>query len=126
MQILTLYFNSPLNASLQVGDAVYYHPSTTLGVSGSFSTANINSVVALGVVKALINPLSTSPNVQVNYDQTGSVPQPTINDYIMFGKDKRVNSSGLIGYYAEVTFSNNSTEKAELFSIGSEVSESSK
>ena len=44
----------------------------------------------------------------------------------MFEKDKQVNSSSLIGYYAEVKFVNNSTEKVELFSIGAEVSESSK
>ena len=44
----------------------------------------------------------------------------------MFAKNKEVNSSSLKGYYAEVKFVNNSNEKAELFSIGSGVSESSK
>jgi len=44
----------------------------------------------------------------------------------MFGKDKRANSSSLIGYFAKASFVNDSTGKVELFSIGSEVSESSR
>ena len=46
--------------------------------------------------------------------------------FIMFGKDSSVNISGLIGYYAEATFKNNSTEKAELYSVASEITPSSK
>ena len=44
----------------------------------------------------------------------------------MFEKDKQVNSSSLIGYYANVKLINDSKGKIELFSLGSEVSESSK
>ena len=44
----------------------------------------------------------------------------------MFAKDKKVNTSSLLGYYADVKFVNNSTTKAELFSVGSEIAESSK
>ena len=47
-------------------------------------------------------------------------------DYIMFVKDKRVNSSSILGYYADVRLVNYSTEKIELFSVGSEVTVSSK
>ena len=46
--------------------------------------------------------------------------------YIMFEKDKQVNSSSLMGYYANVKLMNDSTSKIELFSLGSEVTESSK
>ena len=51
---------------------------------------------------------------------------PTMADFIMFGKDNSVNTTSLIGYYADVHFVNNSTKKAELFSVGSEIAESSK
>jgi hypothetical protein len=34
--------------------------------------------------------------------------------------------TSLLGYYADVEFSNNATTKAELFSVGSEAFESSK
>ena len=45
---------------------------------------------------------------------------------IMFSKENKANLGSLLGYVAEVEFTNNSKEKAELFSIGAEVSESSK
>ena len=44
----------------------------------------------------------------------------------MFSKDPIVNNSSLLGYYAEVKLSNDSTEKAELFALGSEITQSSK
>ena len=44
----------------------------------------------------------------------------------MFSKENEANLGSLLGYVAEVEFTNNSKEKAELFSIGAEVSESSK
>ena len=44
----------------------------------------------------------------------------------MFAKDRTVNTSSLIGYYADVQFKNNSTEKVELFAVSSEITESSK
>ena len=44
----------------------------------------------------------------------------------MFEKDKKVNSSSLIGYYANVELENTSDKPIEMFSIGSEVSENSK
>ena len=48
------------------------------------------------------------------------------NDFIMFAKDKRANKSSVSGYYASVKLENSSTEKAELFTIASEIQESSK
>ena len=95
-QIATLTFDHPVNASLQIGDIVYY---STIIVDG-------------GLI------------ISVTYDN--SLSPPTTNDYLSFAKDKQVNSSSLVGYYAEAKFINNSKEKAELFSVGSEISESSK
>ena len=51
---------------------------------------------------------------------------PTTNDYIFFSRDNSVNLSSLIGYYAEPKFVNDSTNYAELFSVGLGVTESSK
>ena len=126
MQILTLTFLNPLNASLQVGDIVYYMPTVP---SGGFATADLGDVIAFGTVSSISNPLGigTAPIlVTVWYDNTSGIPIPKANDYIMFGKDKTSNSSSLIGYYADVAFVNNSNQKAELFSVGSEIVESSK
>ena len=44
----------------------------------------------------------------------------------MFQKDRLANNTSLLGYYAEVKLSNNSTEKAELFALSSEITASSK
>ena len=126
MQILTLTFSDPINVSLQVGDTAYFMPT---GTSGGFATAALGDVIAFGTVSAIINPLGLLPGpiiVAVYYDNNSGIPVPTMSDYIMFGKDKTVNSSSLIGYYADVKFVNNSDQKVELFSVGSEVVESSK
>ena len=124
MKIHTLSFGSEINFSLQVGDAVYYSPVSSVSSEGSFNTVdNYTDIVNFGVVSALLPPNS----INVVYDETQvNPPSDNPGDYIMFAKNKQVNSSGLKGYYAEVEFNNLSTGRIELFSVGSEVSESSK
>ena len=129
MKIHTLTFGSEINFSLQVGDAVYYSPVSSVASEGSFNTVdNYSDIVNFGVVSALLPPNS----IDVVYDDQFQLPSgdfltpPLVGDYIMFAKNKQVNSSSLKGYYAEVEFNNLSTGKIELFSVGSEVSESSK
>ena len=46
--------------------------------------------------------------------------------FFMFRKPVEQNVSSLKGYYAETTFTNSSTEKQELFTVGSEITISSK
>ena len=46
--------------------------------------------------------------------------------FIMFSKDNKANLSSILAYYASVTFKNDSTDKAELFNVGTDVFESSK
>ena len=124
--ILTLIFSSNLNESLQVGDIAYYSPLSTVAGSG-FETVTTGNVKKIGIVSN-IDVSTNEINVMVEADQFG-VPintTPNNGDYIMFEKDKRVNSSSLIGYYADVEFENTSNTKVEMFSIGSEVTESSK
>jgi len=53
----------------------------------------------------------------------GTTPE---NLFFMFRKPVAENVSSLKGYYAESTFTNNSTAKQELFAVGSEVTISSK
>jgi len=110
--------NIPQNTSLQVGDIAYYvknvtsHTSTNTGVMGSNEAP-----VKLGkITKIRTNSITVETN-DVLF---------AIDDFLMFSKDKSVNNSSLLGYYAEIKLANNSTEKAELFSIGSEVTPSSK
>ena len=44
----------------------------------------------------------------------------------MFVKNKEVNTNSLLGYYAKIAFENDSTKDVELFSVGSDIFESSK
>ena len=117
-----------MNNSLQVGDIIYW-------TSGGYSLAGVNlsqvqNTKKLGAVKDVTyNDLTEMWDVEVQYDDviypnTSDLPQS--GSYISFVKDKRVNTTSLLGYYANVNFVNDSKEKAELFSFGSEVSESSK
>jgi hypothetical protein len=121
IQQIALTFNNDINTSLQVGDIVYYSPLSTVAGSG-FSTVTTGNVIKLGVINEIDHNTSI---VSVLYDSDNITP-PSSDDYIMFEKDKRVNSSSLIGYYADVHFVNYSKDKIELYSIGSEITESSK
>ena len=51
---------------------------------------------------------------------------PTISDFIMFSKDNKANLSSLLGYYSLLKLRNNSIEKSEIFSVGTDWVESSK
>ena len=124
MPIAILTFSNSLNSSLQVGDIVYYSTLTNTPNSG-FSTSVTGGMTKLGTVISMsINPIQV--NVLYTDVANGGVNPPSDGDYIMFEKDKQVNSSSLIGYYADIKLVNNSKEDITLFSLGSEVSESSK
>ena len=129
MPNIQIIFEEPISASLQIGDMVYYSAMETPVPNSNIKKTTTSDIFKLGlVVSTTLNP----PTVIVEYnsapDASGNatVLPPPINSYIMFEKDKQVNSSSLIGYYADVKFLNDSKKKIELFSLGSEISESSK
>lgn len=53
-------------------------------------------------------------------------PLPEKGDYLFFAKNQDKDLGSIKGYFAEVEFVNDSTDEAELFSIGMEASVSSK
>jgi hypothetical protein len=57
----------------------------------------------------------------IDVQTTGTELLPTANDFIFFGKDNRISTSSLTGYYAEVEMTNDSTASAELFAVSAEV-----
>lgn len=122
-----LTFDYDLNKSLQIGDTVWYVHTTK---SGSYSVASTNSndFLLLGTVSGVSDQYMKS-TIDVDYDGF-DLPQDLglklKEAFIMFSKNKAVNSAGLKGYYAELQFVNNSNKKIELFSVGSEVVQSSK
>jgi|TARA_Y100000310_G_C20692283_1_gene823127 hypothetical protein len=121
MPAITLTFPNPLNTSVQVGDVAYYTNTTTVGVHQSSNLAN---VLTIGLITS-ITPWNGNNSFIVCNMPVGTVPPPQ-GSFIMFSKDNKVNMSSILGYYAEVEFRNDSKTKAELFSVGTEVFESSK
>ena len=123
MADITLKFNNiTINNSLQVGDKAYY---SNIGASPNsdieYGIAS-DTPIYIGTVKEI-----SSNNIVVTTDSnTGTLPTGTSSEFAMFQKSSEVNVSSLSGYYASVTLSNNSDEKAELFTLSSEVSISSK
>ncbi len=110
--------------SLQVGDTAYY---SKIVVKSEFNTSD--NFVKIGLVKS-INNTTSLPNgtetTTLTCEIDADTPNPTENDFIFFSKDNKVNLTSLVGYFASIKFKNNSTSKAELFSIGCEIAESSK
>lgn len=106
MSQITLNIDVKRNASLQVGDVIYY-----LGTDNT--------------TKKRIGPLVSKTNstivCEVDASPIGDISQLANNSYIFFAKDNIINTSGLLGYFAEINFSNDSTEHAELFAVNSEI-----
>ena len=115
--IITLN-NKITNDSLQIGDIAYFvsvNPSNN-GIISSQSDPQI-----LGKIDAISSDLK-----QITINNPQNVNQISQNDFLMFQKDTSVNNTSLLGYFAEVKLINNSTEKAELFALSSEIGLSSK
>lgn len=122
-----LTFEYDLNTSLQVGDNIWYAPTVESGGHNVASTDN--NFALLGQVTSVSAQYQKS---EIEVEIPGfDLPQDlglVLDDttYIMFSKSKKINSSDLKGYYAEINLVNNSTEKIELFAIGSSIAISSK
>ena len=82
-----------------------------------FTQIESNQLQKAGVITVI------SDNV-ITVDNSGTLPLQ--HDYCMFVKNQAINTSSLVGYFADVKLENNSTGKIELFSVGSEITESSK
>ena len=72
----------------------------------------------------IIGKIDTISTNSIKIEAPSNVPPK--DAFIMFSKNKIANNASLNGYFAEVKLNNNSTEKAELFSLGSEIMISSK
>lgn len=117
MALITLNFDG-MNVSAQVGDIAYYsyNPSNV----GGFDHSTLSTTKKLGTIVAV-----DENSITVQYN-AAVVTLPPGDCFISFAKDKKINTVSLLGYYADVKFVNDSTEKAELFSVGSDIEESSK
>ena len=132
--------NGSPNSSLQIGDLVFYvsNPNTNVGGFTSADSTNglpsgespQSQLVYIGNVVSI----DIGPNENIGLEagdfiiyvqNTSSLTPPLANDYILFAKNNDT-SSDLVGYYNKVVFRNDSPQKAELFAISCNYTESSK
>tara|TARA_R100001463_G_C3501116_1_gene219051 strand:+ start:700 stop:1035 length:336 start_codon:yes stop_codon:yes gene_type:complete len=111
MDITNIDLNiAQLNASLQIGDLAY--------------TSNITAANVLEQPPVYIGKIVDINSSGVSVYGPAGVAEA--GQFLSFSKDNTVNESSLKGYYASVTFKNDSNKYAELFAVGSEVAPSSK
>jgi hypothetical protein len=107
----TEYITAGVDASSLIGGLAW---------SGNSFVGSIDNLTVIEVVTVSSNQYL----VDVEVDSTAQTPND--GDFIFFGKENKVNISGVRGYFAEVEMRNDSTDSAKLFSVGSEMTQSSK
>lgn len=122
MGLITLAFDNEINESLQVNDIVYYY--NTGDNEGDLADDYTPPITKLGACTAIS---ADRKSLTCNIDD--STPRPTVGssgNLIAFVKNNKVNTSSLKGYYLELKLTNTTGKDFELFSVGSEIVESSK
>mgnify|MGYP003625087867 CR=1 FL=1 len=123
MPSATLTFQAPINVSCQVGDTVYY---VTTQASGGF-TINNGDIIEIGQIREIQGATSNSPIIISDTDLGYSELNGLTDKFILFSKDNKANLSSPLGYFASVKMVNDNTSEAgELYSVGTEMFESSK
>lgn len=106
MDSIVLTFSLPLNVSLHIGDVIFFKDISTSKVYQMGECTNITGLA-------------------VTCDILSLTPRPEVGDFIFFAKDAEINISGLVGYYASVKMELSGAAKKELFSVGTEIFQSS-
>jgi len=109
MDSITLIFTQAIQASTQVGDTIYYT-----------NDLNGDTIVKIGLVTSL-----DFSNNTIVAEIPASTIRPTLTSFILFSKTNAANLNSIAGYYLETELRNDSTEEIELFSVGTEIFESS-
>ena len=140
--MIILSFNNlkNLNVSLQVGDGVYARgviyqrrdaSGNSIGLPQDGLSLDTGKNYFVGILKNIDNLGNNQYDLHVDDDPTafpfsvnnpylGSYYSPGVSDFIMFSKFEQ-GDSGVLGYYAEAKFVNDSRAKAELFAVSSEI-----
>jgi len=114
MPITLTLTGQQIQDSVQKGDIIYY-------ATPSGNNINQGDIIRLGVCDS-INYATSVIVVDPLYVST----TPDDGDYVFYSKDNRVNTSGIVGYFAECELKNHSTKAAEIFVVGADYVESSK
>lgn len=135
MSFIKIDFPHKLNCSVQTGDIVFASiMSTADGIehvnigNPDMNTTSLGTVVEVNENNIKVNNDINGDNIASTniYDPITGQIISNLNVFISFAKNPTANESSLKGYYADVTLTNNSNEKTELFSVASEIAPSSK
>ena len=127
MPDITIQLHRKDYPSLQIGDTAYYSNITsTAGFNTSSGFTKIGLVKGINNTTTLNDVYNGTPTTTLTCEIDEATVVPTTSDFIFFSKDDKVNLTSLLGYFASTKFVNTSTAKAELFSVGCEIAESSK
>lgn len=108
------FTTNPLSNGVSLQDRLYY-------------ADEINGVLGANIYAGKVVSINSSSVIVDSIMGIGlGIGAPGIDPYVFFAKPKNINESSVKGYYADLTMENSSHKKAELFSIASEVSPSSK
>ena len=98
-----------------VGDNIYYFEN-----NGTVDAPIIQDTLHFaGIVTSVTDN-------DIFYSTEPTSDTPSSNDFFLFGKNPTLETSGVIGFFSEIKFTSDDTARAELFSINSEVFQSSK
>ena len=105
--------NGEINVSLQPGDVIY-------STDGVVAPAELRLIGTVDTVARASNTITLSAAVQPLPPALDPV-LPVTGDFMLFAKNSKVNTSGLLGYYGEVVLTTTSSYKKELFAVNSEI-----
>ena len=106
-------------------DIIYFtRTETVLDANNNSITRQIGSIYKLGNCIG-VEPGPDSYVVKVEVVGT-NIQTPDAGDYIFFGKNNKIGTSGVTGYFTEIEMKNDSLSSAELFAVSSGISVSSK
>lgn len=111
MASITLNFNNPVNVSIQSNNDSLNNYS---GADIVYFQNSSNEIFEIG-------PCTGVSSTSITCEIANSALRPSNGDFIFFAKSPITNTSGIIGYYAEVDMEVDSTSKKELFAVNSEI-----
>tara|TARA_Y100001938_G_scaffold150774_1_gene243343 strand:+ start:6036 stop:6425 length:390 start_codon:yes stop_codon:yes gene_type:complete len=129
MAIMTLTLPNPINISLQAKSSTIITTSIDNGAWDIIYFTRLELGKQVGDIYRLGKCIAISQgpaSYTISVDVDSEAQTPDTGDYIFFGKENKVNLSGVRGYYAEVEMKNDSNAAAKLFAVGSEIAKSSK
>ena len=120
-------FTQPINDSAQVGDILFFSTVSALNNETTSIPQQIGPITAIGenfveVATGSAPTNLTEAEIEANQVANGNFGPPLF----MFRKDGRSIISTLLGYFADINISSDSTNRIELYSVGSEIFVSSK